>query len=115
MKTWGGRDCRIWFFLRDFLYSEIAAIQRIPNIPDEPDLAIAAGAQVCTQQLEVLRDKCCGINILSSFRSAAFNDFCNRNSASKAKDYAGHIWDRRDVDGHMGATARVVVPSFADK
>lgn len=70
---------------------------------------------MCTQLLEPLRDKFGGINILSSFRSAALNDFCNRNSASNGKDYAGHIWDRRDVDGHMGATACVVVPSFADK
>ncbi len=31
------------FFLRDFLYSEIAVIHGIPNIPDDPDLAIAAG------------------------------------------------------------------------
>jgi hypothetical protein len=106
------------FFLRDFLYSEIAAIHGIPSIPDDPDLAIAAGTQLCTELLEPLRKKFGGINIRSDFRAAALNDFGNRNRlncASNEKDYAGHIWDRRDADGHMGATACVVVPSFADK
>ena len=28
------------FFMRDFLFSEIAAIHGLPNIPDDPDLAI---------------------------------------------------------------------------
>jgi len=29
------------FYMRDFLYSEIGNIHRIPNIPEDPDLAIA--------------------------------------------------------------------------
>ena len=32
--------------------------------------------------------------------------------ASNEANYASHIWDRRDQDGYMGATACVVVPSF---
>jgi hypothetical protein len=35
--------CLHSFFLRDFLHSEIADLHGIPNIPDDPDLAIAAG------------------------------------------------------------------------
>jgi hypothetical protein len=35
------------FFMRDFLYSEIANFHAIPNIPEEPDLAIAAGRRLC--------------------------------------------------------------------
>jgi hypothetical protein len=31
------------FFMREFLYSEISQVEGIPNIPDEPELAIAAG------------------------------------------------------------------------
>ena len=106
------------FYLRDFLYSEIAAIHAIPNIPDDPDLAIAAGTELCTHLLEPLRDTFGGLNIRSGFRAAALNDFGNRNRlncASNEKDYAGHIWDRRDAAGHMGATACVVLPAFADK
>ena len=33
------------FFMRDMLYSEIANFYGIPNIPDDPDLAIAAGTR----------------------------------------------------------------------
>ena len=36
------------FFLRDFLYSEISAIHWVPNIPDDPDLAVEAGRGLCT-------------------------------------------------------------------
>ena len=106
------------FYLRDFLYSEIAAIHGIPNIPDDPDLAIAAGTQLCTELLEPLRNAFGALNIRSGFRSAVLNDFGNRNKlncAANEKDYAGHIWDRRDADGFMGATACVVIPSFADQ
>ena len=31
------------FFMREMLHSEIASFHGIPNIPDDPDLAIAAG------------------------------------------------------------------------
>lgn len=106
------------FYLRDFLHSEIATIHGIPNIPDDPDLAIAAGRQLCEQLLEPLADKFGRVSIRSGFRSAALNDFGNRhklNCAANEKDYAGHIWDRRDTDGHMGATACIVIPWFADR
>ena len=33
------------FFMREMLYSEIANFHGIPNIPDDPDLAIAAGTR----------------------------------------------------------------------
>jgi len=106
------------FFLRDFLYSEIAAVHGIPNIPDDPDLAIAAGTRLCEELLEPLRAAFGGLSIRSGYRSAELNDFGNRNRlncASNEKDYAGHIWDVRDADGCMGATACVVVPWFADR
>ena len=35
------------FFMRDFLHSEIADFHGILNIPDAPDLAIAAGRKLC--------------------------------------------------------------------
>lgn len=43
------------FFMRDFLYSEIAGFDGIPNLPDDPDLAIAAGRQLCETLLEPLQ------------------------------------------------------------
>jgi len=34
------------FFMRDFLHSEIADMNGIPNIPDDPTVAIAAGRRL---------------------------------------------------------------------
>lgn len=42
------------FFMREFLYSEVAAFHGIPNIPDDPDLAIAAWRGFCENLLEPL-------------------------------------------------------------
>lgn len=44
------------FFMRDFLYSEISQIEKIPNIPDDPDLAIAAGRALCENVLEPIQN-----------------------------------------------------------
>ncbi len=106
------------FFMRDFLYSEIAAFHGILNIPDDPDLAIAAGRLLCTELLEPLRASFGDVRVRGAYRSCAVNAFgnkhglnCSRNEAA----YARHIWDRRDGAGRMGATACVVVPWFADR
>lgn len=106
------------FFFRDFLYSEIANYHGIPNIPDDPDLAVAAGRQLCESLLEPLQATFGRIAIRSGFRSVAVNAYGNTNNlncASNEKNYAAHIWDHKDADGFMGATACVVVPWFADR
>jgi len=106
------------FFLRDFLMSEIAVIHGIPNIPDDPDLAIAAGRALCRELLEPLKATFGHVAIRSAFRSSAVNAFGNANGLNCAKNEtarAGHIWDRRDANGCMGATASVVIPWFADR
>lgn len=100
------------FFMRDFLHSDIAAIHGIPNVPEDPDLAIASGSALCQQLLEPLQLKFGRISIRSSFRSAAVNHYGNVNKlncASNEANYAGHIWDRRDSEGRMGATACIVI------
>jgi hypothetical protein len=38
--------------MRDFLHSEIANFYGVPNIPEEPDQAIAAGRRLCEELLE---------------------------------------------------------------
>jgi len=43
------------FFMRDFLHSEIGNVHGIPNLPDDPDLAIAAGKRLCQELLEPLQ------------------------------------------------------------
>lgn len=106
------------FFMRDFLYSEISNFHAIPNIPDDPDLAITAGKHLCENLLEPLNDTFGRIAVRSAYRSCQVNAFGNANQLSCAANetnYAGHIWDRRDSHGRMGATACVVIPSFVDQ
>lgn len=108
------------FFLRDFLHSEIGSFHRIPNIPQDPDLAIAAGKQLCTQLLEPLVETFGPIHVRSAYRSAELNHYGAtvakpQRCAANPKNYAGHIWDRRDDKGRMGACACIVIPWFADQ
>lgn len=105
------------FFMRDFLYSDIAQIHGLPNVPDDPDLAIAAGKQLCETLLEPLQAHFGRLAIRSAYRSPEVNALGNRlykSCASNEKNRAAHIWDQRDADGCMGATACIVVPSFAN-
>lgn len=103
------------FFMRDFLYSEIAALNGFQNLPENPDLAIAAGTRLCQDLLEPLQARFGRLSIRSAYRSAEVNHFGNANGfncASNEKNYAHHIWDRRDADGRMGATACIIVNRF---
>lgn len=43
------------FYMRDFLYSEIANMHGIQNVPDDPDLAIESGRNLCETLLEPYR------------------------------------------------------------
>ncbi len=105
------------FFLRDFLYSEIAQIYGMPNVPDDFDLAIEVGKHLCEELLEPLQHRFGRIAIRSGYRSSAVNQLGNEKGhscSSNEANYAGHIWDRRDASGHRGATACVVVPVLID-
>lgn len=106
------------FFMRDFLHSEISQVERVPNLPTDPDLAIHVGRQLCQTLLEPLQSTFGRITIRSAFRSAAINDLGNRKGygcAGNDKNLARHIWDMRDADGLCGATACIVVPWFLDR
>lgn len=103
------------FFMRDFLYSEIAAVSGFGNIPDDPDLAIAAGSRLCEELLEPLQERFGRISVRSAYRSPEVNGFGNANKlncGSNQSNRAGHIWDQRDANGRMGATACVIVNRF---
>jgi hypothetical protein len=106
------------FFMRDFLYSEISNVYGIANLPGDPDLAIAAGRHLCEELLEPLQATFGRLAIRSAYRSCAVNAFGNANHyncATNQRNYARHIWDRRDARGSMGAMACIVVPWFADR
>ena len=100
------------FFLRDFLHSEIANFYGLPNFPDDPDLAIAAGSRLCQDLLEPLREKFGRVSIRSAYRTPEVNRLGNQRNHNCARDesaFANHIWDRRDAKGRMGAMATVIV------
>ena len=104
------------FFFREFLYSEIANFYGIPNIPDDPDLAIEVGRKLCTELLEPLRASFGALSIRSAYRAPAVNRFGNARGLNCARNERdSHIWDQRDPEGRKGATACVVVPWFADR
>jgi hypothetical protein len=105
------------FFMRDFLYSEIANFHGIPNLPDDPDLAIAAGKRLCEELLEPLQATFGRVAVRSAYRSPRLNAYGNAhygNCASNQRNHARHIWDRRDARG-MGAMACIALPWLVDR
>jgi hypothetical protein len=106
------------FFMRDFLYSEIANIHGMTNLPGDPDLAIKAGTALCENLLEPLQATFGRITVRSAYRSPTVNGFGNTHFGSCASNSAArgrHIWDQRSADGGMGAMATVVVPWLVDR
>ena len=106
------------FFMRDFLYSEIANIHGFSNLPDDPDLAIAAGKRLCEELLEPLQATFGRLAIRSGYRSPEVNGFGNAHDlscASNHSDRARHIWDQRDAEGCMGAMTSLAVPWLVDR
>lgn len=103
-RTWLSEN----FFMRDFLYSEIANFHGLPNIPDDPARTVEARARLCAELLEPLRTAFGHVAIRSAYRSPTVNHFGNEHGMSCARNesnYASHIWDHRDSVGRMGATA----------
>ncbi len=105
------------FEFRNFLYSDIANFYGRSNIPENPDLAIEVGRLLAEHILEPLVETFGPIDIRSAYRSPDLNHFgatevkpqkCSANS----KNYAGHIWDRRDEEGRRGACVSVGIPWF---
>jgi hypothetical protein len=106
------------FFMREFLYSEIANFYGKPNIPRDPELAVAVGKKLCHELLEPLQSTFGRVAIRSAYRSEEINALGNEkghNCGSNESNYAAHIWDRRDSEGHSGAMACVVLPWFTDR
>lgn len=105
------------FYMREFLYSEIANFYGVQNIPDDPDLAIEVGKRLCEELLEPLNATFGRVAIRSSFRSCSVNQLGidKHNCAKNESNFAGHIWDRRDSEGLSGATACIAIPWFTDR
>lgn len=105
------------FFMRDFLHSEIGVAFGIPNIPEDPALAIENGKRLCTDILEPIVSEYGPIQVRSGYRSPTLNEFGNRNRfncASNKNNAAAHIWDRLDESGRRGASTCIVIPWCLD-
>ena len=109
------------FFMRDMLYSEVSNFDKVPNIPEKPDLAIEAGTRLCKDLLEPLHATFGHVSIRSAYRSAEMNNYCNLQlrkrrtgytCASTEANHARHVWDIPDPIHGMGATACIVIPWF---
>ena len=112
------------FFMREMLYSEVANFHGIPNIPQDPDLAIAAATRLCEDILEPLYEAFGHVTVRSAYRSAEVNGYCNARYVESGGHNTGyycsdntynagrHIWDKRDEHGYMGATASIVIPWY---
>lgn len=109
------------FFMREMLYSEVSNFFGVPNVPEDPDLAIEVGTRLCEDVLEPLRAAFGHVSVRSAYRSPTLNKFCNDRFVAGDKacwctdnenNAAQHIWDRRDSNGFKGGTATVVLPGY---
>ncbi|MFK7874682.1 MAG: hypothetical protein AB8B71_02725 [Paracoccaceae bacterium] len=105
------------FYMREFLYSEIANFHQLQNIPDNPDLAVQNGKSFCKTLLDPLEDTFGRVAVRSGYRSALVNSFGNARKLNCARnDYPQecHIWDR-GAGAEAIAGASIVIPWFADQ
>ncbi len=117
LETFGRVRLSKHFFMRDFLYSEISGFHGIPNIPDNPDVAIANGRSFCTSLLDPLEETFGRVALRSGYRSRALNDYGNQhalNCAASENPIECHIWDR-DAGDQAIAGATIVIPWFSDQ
>lgn len=111
------------FFMREMLYSEVGNFHGVPNIPADPELAVAVGRQLATRILEPLKAAFGHVTIRSAYRSPLLNDYCHQRflegdtacwCTANDSNAARHIWDRRDAAGHLGGTVTLVIPAYLD-
>ena len=117
LETFGRVRLSKYFYMRDFMYSEISGFHGRPNVPENPDLAIANGRAFCTALLDPLEETFGRVAVRSGYRSPDLNRYGNENKLNCARNdhpLECHIWDR----GHGNAAiagASIVIPWFADQ
>lgn len=117
LETLGRVRLSRYFYLRDFLQSEIGSFHRVPNIPERPDLAIETGRRLCEELLDPLTETFGPLAIRSGYRSPELNRFGNERGLSCARNdnpIECHIWDRATGDDRIAGTS-LVIPWFADR
>lgn len=123
LTDFGRQQLSEHFFMREMLYTEVGNFYGIPNVPDDPELALQVGRAVATLLLEPLKRAFGHVSVRSGYRSPTLNAFCNErfragDTACWCTDNdlnaARHIWDRHDSDGHLGGTVTVFIPAYLE-
>ncbi|MEP1537051.1 MAG: hypothetical protein ABJQ34_09605 [Paracoccaceae bacterium] len=117
LETFGRVRLSKYFYMRDFLYSEISNFHGIQNLPDDPNLVIENGTAFCTQLLDPLEETFGRVAVRSGYRSATLNAYGNENKLNCARNdnpLECHIWDWGRGDKAI-AGASIVIPWFADQ
>lgn len=117
LETFGRQRLSQYFFMRDFMYSEISGFHGRPNIPESPDLVLANGRAFCTALMDPLEETFGRIAVRSGYRSPDLNRYGNENKLNCARNthpLECHIWDR-GAGTEAIAGASIVVPWFADQ
>ncbi len=115
LETLGRVRLSKYFYMREFLYSEIGNIHRIQNISENPDLAIERGRAFCTNLLDPLEETFGRIGVRSGYRAPELNRFGNENRLNCARNeypLECHIWDFENVEI---AGASIAIPWFEDR
>lgn len=117
LETFGRVRLSKHFYMRDFLFSEIAGFHGRTNVPENPDLVIEHGRAFCTTLLDPLEETFGRVAVRSGYRSPALNRFGNENKLNCARNdnpLECHIWDFHEGEAAI-AGASIVIPWFADQ
>ncbi|MEP5729135.1 MAG: hypothetical protein ABJL67_07145 [Sulfitobacter sp.] len=117
LETFGRQRLSKYFFMRDFMYSEISSFHERQNLPETPDLVLENGRAFCTTLMDPLEETFGRIAVRSGYRSPALNRYGNENKLNCARNdhpLECHIWDR-GTGSEAIAGASVVIPWFADQ
>lgn len=117
LETFGRVRLSRHFYMRDFMYSEIAGFHGRTNVPEDPDLAIKNGRAFCETLLDPLEETFGRVAVRSGYRSPDLNRYGNENKLNCARNdnpLECHIWDRlKGPEAIAGAS--IVIPWFADQ
>lgn len=117
LETFGRQRLSQYYFMRDFMYSEISGFHGRANVPESPKLVLENGRKFCAALMDPLEETFGRIAVRSGYRSPDLNRYGNENKLNCARnDYPleCHIWDR-DAGQDAIAGASIVVPWFADQ
>ncbi|MFY0691484.1 MAG: hypothetical protein JXR14_06110 [Paracoccaceae bacterium] len=112
------------FYMRDFLASNIADFFGLPNIPENPDLAIRAAARLSQDLLEPLQARHGTITIRAAYRSPLVHGFREKYieshpdgcpCAADAAQSRAMIWDKPGDNGALEAGVCITLPALSSR